>query len=197
MLPTGWWIWKSFKLDDSVTNFIHPRYSRVKFLILFKSLLGLMGSMLDIFVYVLNFETKLQAAWSVGKKGFPEGVCGLTCFVRCFTLSFGSHKTPWTWEKTNYSFKCRCPSVFLSLSGALREHYLCSTGLAVTWELSPVRPRLLLWTGWPSFFDCPVPSSKELWTLVWSGPSTPDPSYPLTFTLFIGTGMSRIIILGN
>lgn len=116
MLPTSWWICKSFKLDDSVTNFIHPRYSRVKFLILFKSLLGLMGSMLDIFVYVLNFETMLQAAWSVGKKGFPEGVCGLTCFVRCFTLSFGSHKTPWTWEKTNYNFKCRCPSAFLSLS---------------------------------------------------------------------------------
>lgn len=51
MLPTSWWICKSFKLDDSVTNFIHPSYSRVKFLILFKSLLGLMGSMLDIFVY--------------------------------------------------------------------------------------------------------------------------------------------------
>lgn len=43
-------------------------------------------------------------------------VCGLACFVRCFTLSFCSHKTPWTWEKTNYSFRRRCPGTFLSLS---------------------------------------------------------------------------------
>lgn len=40
----------------------------------------------------------------------------LAYFVRCFTLSFCSHKTPWTWKKTNYSFRHRCPSRFSSLS---------------------------------------------------------------------------------
>lgn len=170
MLPTSWWICKSFKLDDSVTNFIHPSYSRVKFLILFKSLLGLMGSMLDIFVYVLNFETMLQAAWSVGKKGFPEGVCGLTCFVRCFTLSFGSHKTPWTWEKTNYSFKCRCPSAFFYLLGnvpsgsAMFHRAGCDMG-AVTCEAQAIalnRVAFFLWL--PCAFEQRALNFGLVWT---------------------------------
>lgn len=50
------------------------------------------------------------------RRRISGGVLGLACFVRCFTLSFCAHKTPWTCEKTNYSFRRRCPGAFLSLS---------------------------------------------------------------------------------
>lgn len=65
-------------------------------------------------VYLCSYyrETYLRS-----QRGWLSGiVCGLACCVRCLTLSFYSHKTPWTWGKTNYSFRRRCPGAFFSFS---------------------------------------------------------------------------------
>lgn len=160
MLPSSWWICMSLKRDSEITNFTLPKW--VELFILFK---WTVNNMPHIFLFVLKhiFLQKGLSSLRRRRARISGRIRGLACFVRCFTLSFCSHKTPWTWEKTNYSFRRRCPGVFLSLSRPPRVHYLCSTGLAVTWELSlvgPLRPRLLLWTWWPSLW-WPVPWSKE------------------------------------
>lgn len=119
MLHTSWWFCKSLKLDGAKSKFTLPKYWRVELSILFKSSLSLMNSTTHIFLFVL----KLIWLWAFAlsslqrQRGRISGrVRRLACFVRCFTLSFCSHKTPWTWEKTNYSFRHRCPSAFSSLS---------------------------------------------------------------------------------
>lgn len=104
MLWTSWWICKSVKLDGAITNSILSEYCTVD----------------CIYSYYWNphsISACAEASWSF----CPEHTqrehfrTRLACCVRCFTLSLCSHKTPWTWEKTNYSFTHRCPSAFSSL----------------------------------------------------------------------------------
>lgn len=94
-----------------------------------------------------------------------------------------------------------CIFIFQQAPGV---HYLCSTGLAVTWELSllgPLRPGLLLCTGWPVLFDglSPGARSSELREGPHPAPLTPEskPSYLLTLLspLVMGTDMSNVSIM--
>lgn len=89
-----------------------------------------------------------------------------------------------------------CIFIFQQAPGV---HYLCSTGLAVTWELSllgPPRPGLLLCTGWPILFDGLSPGAWSSELRKGPHPSlTPEskPSYLLTLPLplVMGTDMSN------
>lgn len=148
-----------------------------------------MNNMPHIFSYLCwsLFENMLWAACKDTERGFSRRVCGLACFVRCFTLSFHTHKTPWTWEKTNYSFRRRCPGAFLSLSRP--PGYITCVPQGWLWHGSchwwgPLRPELLLCTGWPSLFDSLSPGawSYELRMGPHPAPLTLNskPSYPLT-----------------
>lgn len=104
MLWTSWWICKSVKLDGAITNSILSEYCTVD----------------CIYSYYWNphsISACAEASWSFCPK-HTRRKCfwtRLACCVRCFTLSLCSHKTPLTWEKTNYSFTHRCPGAFSSL----------------------------------------------------------------------------------
>lgn len=92
----------------------------------------------------------------------------LACCVRCFTLSFCSHKTPWTWEKTNYSFTHRCPCAFSSFRRRLG--YVTCVPQGWLWHEScrsrgPFGgPWLWRWTGWPALFGSMSPGAGNLKT---------------------------------
>lgn len=108
----------------------------------------------------------------------------LACCVRSFTLSFCSHKTPWTWEKTNYSFTHRSPSAFSSLRRPPGNITVFHRAGYDTGVVTLGGPWLIFWTGWPALFGaCPpehealkhrAPSPAALLTLLLPSVSKPD-----------------------
>lgn len=204
MLPTSWWICVSLKPDREITNFTLPKYCRVELFIFFKSSLSLMNSMpyIFLFVAVAYLKNKHRAACEDREQGFPEEY-SLACFVRCFTLSFCSHKTPWTWEKTNYSFRRRCPGAFLSLSRP--PGYITCVPQGWLWHGS-----CHWWGPWGlgccskqggllSLIACPPEQESLNLGQVCTQHPWPQTQLPLDFaiTLVMGTDMSTMSILSD